>query len=1170
MVKSSLKKQKQLQCLQDDLGLYITLKNKILNYFGFDNIYKNDKLYSDTLNNIGSEYYQKNNIEKAKEYFVNALKRNQKNKYALYNLAIFYIYYNEYDQAISLLKKVINIDQNYILAYQKLVNINPNSFKFCYDLALAYMENKQFQLAIKQFEASLEIDKLNTDAYYNLGQIYLDQNLEDKAIKSYNQVIKINPKHLDAHYQLGIVYMEQKLYCQAIDCFKKVIEINPNQVKPYGLIFEIYFKQNNMASSFKFYEKVKNIDTYYAYYHLGCAYFNKGFYKQSIIWLKKALKINNNSVQLLIDLGDAFRKNNQIKEAVECYNQVLKTDPEKGYFRLRNAYLNDQQYEQAILSYLQQIMVNQFQRFLYYNLGYAYLQLQQNNKQQIKQKKQQKKYVCLAIECLKREIKQFKDCKYSLYQLGKAYKEKNMGKQNIIVNIICTSKMYPCYQAKIEDSSCYINTQNNTQTSERSDDGTMTACKSHSVLILSTQPCHSRRRKRVRLNDSLSYCIIPNDNHQNRQHSTLNQNHTSSSQSLFQTSLKNLNSGPSNVDLSTQETIQSQVRSTIYDYQSYIESFPDYRLRRICSYKYLKNIDHQNNTFNKSQSYQSASPGFSQNQQQLDYKNLCMLFQDRYFSVQFKDSMDLQEKCLNFIESYQLSLPSNIQFNSNISSKLEEKEEEISANQINLNQNNIKFQINNSQSQQVDVQNNIIIKQKASHFINEQMQKKIRPLKRKQETQIEIENTKKAYQLNSRYQILVKNIQYETIKEITYFQKIEFSKRTISKVINKFILFLKGDYRTLKYYDLDQKCQNGTAQRILKNQDPQFSDEDQNTQARNFNQNCSFELPKFNLFELLEEQDHKEMLQADSNQVNRGCNSIRNQRYSLTSNSSQGQCDKINRNQDTKLQLSHKQNQRPSLSQSTPIYQNLEKSQLSSNVAIKQTNIQCPLYYEQQASQSISNSPKANLIQINQGQRQRKQSESSFCAEAQFNSYNDDSKIQIKQKQTLFNLSKYLMHLILEYLSEEHLDGLQIIPGFHSLIQNVVKRIKKKGQRTEHSQTYYYNHSHYNCLFLLLSDDNIEYVQNQKELMELHQYVYEINDFFKAFDLTQINFIKAIIARLITKQFKLIRQQIDQQIQQNPIKFQTYSNYMITKLQYFERVYQGIKNLKKGQILVRF
>ncbi|KAL4497096.1 hypothetical protein ABPG72_019416 [Tetrahymena utriculariae] len=732
--------------------------------------------------------------------------------------------------------------------------------------------------------------------------------------------------------------------------------------------------------------------------------------------------------------------------------------------------------------------------------------------------------------------------------------------------------MYPCYQAKTEASTCYINIYNSPQKSEsnkRSDDGTIPAYKSQSVLTLITYPLNSRRRKRVRLNDSLSYCIITNDNHQNRQYSSLTQNDSSSL--LFQTSLKNLHAGSSNVDLSTQMTIQSQIRSTIYDYQSYIQSFPDYRQRRICRYKYLKNIDHQKSTFNKSQSKQSTSSCFLQNQQHLDYKNLCMLFQDSYFSVQFIDSLNLQEKCLNFIESYQLSLPSCIQFNSKISSKLEEEqeEEENCANQTYLNTNNIKFQINNSQSQQADLQNDIIIQQKARLQINQHIQKKIKPLKRKQEVLTEIENTK-TKKLNPRYQILVKNIQYETIKEITDVQRIEFSKRTISKVINKFILFLKGDYRTLKYYDLDQKCQNGTAQRILKNLDPQFSDEDQNIQARNFNQNCSFELPKFNLFELLEEQDHKEMLQADSNPVNKGVNSVRNQCYSVTFNSSQGQCDKITKNQERDLYQSHKQNQHPSLFQSIPNYQNLEKSQLLSSGAIQQNGDQSPYQYEQQVSQSISNSPKANFKKIKQIQFQRKQSESSFCAEAQFNSNNNDSKIKIKQKQTLFNLSKYLMHLILEYLSEEHLDGLQIIPGFQSLIQNVVKRIKKKGQRTEHSQTYYYNHSHYNCLFLLLSDGNIQYVQNQKELMELHQCVFEINDFMKAFDLTQINFIKAIIARLIIQQFKLIRQQIDQQIQLNPTKFQACSNYMITKLQYFERVYQGIKNLKKGQILVRF
>lgn len=43
------------------------------------------------------------------------------------------------------------------------------------------------------------------------------------------------------------------------------------------------------------------------------------------------------------------------------------------------------------------------------------------------------------------------------------------------------------------------------------------------------------------------------------------------------------------------------------------------------------------------------------------------------------------------------------------------------------------------------------------------------------------------------------------------------------------------------------------------------------------------------------------------------------------------------------------------------------------------------------------------------------------------------------------------MHLILEFLSEDHLIDINLMPGFIQLLQHVIKRIKKKGQRTEHS-----------------------------------------------------------------------------------------------------------------------
>ncbi|EAR87072.2 tetratricopeptide repeat protein (macronuclear) [Tetrahymena thermophila SB210] len=395
MVKKSNKKEQKLKSEQDDLGLFFTFKNKILNYLGFDNIFNNDELYSNALNDKGHDFYQKNEITKAREYFIKAIKRNKNNKYALTNLAIIYSNQNNFEQAISFLKKAISVNKNYLRAYEKLgliyfdqknfqqaikyfkmgVNINPNYQYMQYNLAIAYKNNKQIQLAIKHFEVSLEIDEQNRYAYYNLGLIYSDQKLIDNAIKYFQQAIKIYPNYSDAHFELGLNYQKLQFFDLAVECFKKVIEINPNQIRPYFILFEIYFNQKNLAQSFKFYERAKNINPCYTYDYIGCMFYNKRYYSQSIQWFKKALEIDKNSLNIIITLADAYYYNNQRQLADEFLNSVLKNHSEMGYEFQSKIYLRLKQFDKAIncLNKLLKIETSKQKRYKYYcKLGEIY------------------------------------------------------------------------------------------------------------------------------------------------------------------------------------------------------------------------------------------------------------------------------------------------------------------------------------------------------------------------------------------------------------------------------------------------------------------------------------------------------------------------------------------------------------------------------------------------------------------------------------------------------------------------------------------------------------------------------------------------------------------------------------------------------------------------------
>ncbi|KAL4497095.1 hypothetical protein ABPG72_019415 [Tetrahymena utriculariae] len=128
----------------------------------------------------------------------------------------------------------------------------------------------------------------------------------------------------------------------------------------------------------------------------------------------QALKIDSASVELMIALGDVYKKDNQNKLAIECCKQVLKANPEKGYNCLSKVYLKLKEFNLALCYFFKSATFDSSEQKLfkyYYKLGY-FFNYKINNKQ-------------MAIKYYKKAIsfKTFAENEFDyLYlQLGNAY-----------------------------------------------------------------------------------------------------------------------------------------------------------------------------------------------------------------------------------------------------------------------------------------------------------------------------------------------------------------------------------------------------------------------------------------------------------------------------------------------------------------------------------------------------------------------------------------------------------------------------------------------------------------------------------------------------------------------------------------------------------------------------
>jgi tetratricopeptide (TPR) repeat protein len=189
---------------------------------------------------IGKIYYEKDEYDKAIEFYSQAINLNPKDDNAYNNMGIAYANLKEYDKAITAFQKAIELNPKYDIAYN--------------NMGLAYNGLKEYDKAITAYQKAIEINPKDDEAYYNIGNAYYNLKGYDNAITAYQKAIEINPKRYEAYYNMGIAYSNLKEYNKAITAFQKAIEINPKKYEAYynmGLTYDKLKEYDKAITAFQ-------------------------------------------------------------------------------------------------------------------------------------------------------------------------------------------------------------------------------------------------------------------------------------------------------------------------------------------------------------------------------------------------------------------------------------------------------------------------------------------------------------------------------------------------------------------------------------------------------------------------------------------------------------------------------------------------------------------------------------------------------------------------------------------------------------------------------------------------------------------------------------------------------------------------------------------------------
>ena len=193
-------------------------------------------------------------LEKAKDYFNQAIEKDPGYAMPYVGLAIYYVTAPDYEplrrtesapKAISAAEKALAIDDTLADAhaaigsasqdlwnwervereFKRAIEINPNQVIAHQWYGLYLADIGRSQEAILHFKRALELDPLNLTARTNLAVGYEIARQYDQALEQFKQTLEIDPNYPSAHYNLSQTYWDMGKYDLWIEEWKKAASL---------------------------------------------------------------------------------------------------------------------------------------------------------------------------------------------------------------------------------------------------------------------------------------------------------------------------------------------------------------------------------------------------------------------------------------------------------------------------------------------------------------------------------------------------------------------------------------------------------------------------------------------------------------------------------------------------------------------------------------------------------------------------------------------------------------------------------------------------------------------------------------------------------------------------------------------------------------------------------
>jgi len=215
--------------------------------------------------------------------------------------------------------------------FDKALSHNPNHFQAWTNKGLTLEALGRYTDALNAYNHALKIKSAYLDALHGKGRVLLALRRYKEAIETYKKILEITENDRVALVNISNAYAQMRDYQKALDFIDKAITLFPEDpILHYnkGVLLEILEEKELAYASFR---RAVRYDPNNVEYIASIAdlALDLGRYRDAIRYFTKLIERDNVKADYWEKKGIALMAIEKFEEALKCFNQVLKLNPEK-------------------------------------------------------------------------------------------------------------------------------------------------------------------------------------------------------------------------------------------------------------------------------------------------------------------------------------------------------------------------------------------------------------------------------------------------------------------------------------------------------------------------------------------------------------------------------------------------------------------------------------------------------------------------------------------------------------------------------------------------------------------------------------------------------------------------------------------------------------------------